>query len=74
MNLGAAYVGLRRYQEALEAEKQAIRLKPDDVKAHYNLGVAYWSLGDRGAALEEYRILKDLDPSLAGGLFGLLYP
>jgi tetratricopeptide (TPR) repeat protein len=58
----------------VDAFKQAIRLKPDDAKAHYGLGLAYFLLGDRGAALEEYRILKDMDADLAGELFKLLYP
>ena len=42
--------------------------------AHHILGVAYLALGDRGAALDEYRILKDLDGNLAAMLFDLLYP
>ena len=72
--LGLAYAGLHRWQEAVAAYKQAIRLKPDDADTHHLLALAYLFLGDRSAALEEYRILKDLDPSLAGQLFDLIYP
>ena len=72
-NLGAAYVSLGRYYEASEAYKQAIRLKPDWADAHYCLGLTYWLLEDRDSALQEYRILKDLDEDLANQLFNLIY-
>ena len=72
-NLGAAYVSLGRYYEASEAYKQAIRLKPDWADEHYCLGLTYWLLEDRDSALQEYRILKDLDEDLANQLFNLIY-
>ena len=56
----------------LAACKQAIRIKPDDAEAHYNLGRAYLGVGDRGSALEEYKILKDLDKDWANKLFKLI--
>jgi len=71
--LGVAYAKLGMYREAIEAYKQAIRIKPDDAKAHAGLGVIYLILNDRGSALEEYRILKDLNPELANKLFNLIY-
>lgn len=42
--------------------------------AHFCLGLSYLIVGDRGAALEEYRILKDLDANLGAKLFALIYP
>jgi tetratricopeptide (TPR) repeat protein len=39
-NLGNAYDKLGRYQDAVEAYKQVINLKPDYAGAHYNLGNA----------------------------------
>ncbi len=72
--LGLFYGKLGRYTEAIESYKQAIRIKPDYVEAHFNLGVAYLLiLGDRGSALDEYKILKDLDKDLANRLFNLIY-
>jgi hypothetical protein len=73
-NLGAAYCNLDRWQEAADAYKQAIRLKPDHARAHFGLGGTYLVLGDRGAALEEYRILKGLDATKAAKLFDYIYP
>jgi tetratricopeptide (TPR) repeat protein len=71
--LGTAYVRLGRNQEAVEAYKEAIRLKPDYADAHYNLGIFYLLLNDKGSALEEYKILKDLNQKLANELFNRIY-
>jgi hypothetical protein len=61
------------HREAVEALKQAIRIKPDYAEIHYNLGTAYLMLNDRGLALEQYKILKDLDTEKANKLFNLIY-
>jgi hypothetical protein len=42
-------------------------------EAHYNLGVSYLKIANRGFALEQYKILKELDAELAEKLFGLIY-
>jgi len=72
--LGAAYTQLERLQDALHSFKEQIRREPDSALAHCGLGVAYFLLDDRGSALDEYRVLKDLDGELAATLFSLLYP
>ena len=41
-NLGIAYGKLGRYQEAIEAFSQAIKIKTDYAKMHNNLGTAYY--------------------------------
>ena len=73
-NLGVAYGELGRYEEEIAAYQEAIRVKPDDADAHFNLGLAYLARGDRGAALEQSRILLNLDPGLAVRLFACMYP
>jgi tetratricopeptide (TPR) repeat protein/uncharacterized RDD family membrane protein YckC len=71
--LGVTYDKLGRYEEAIEAYKQAIRIKPDYANVHYALGIAYLaSTGDKGSALEEYKILKTLDAEMANKLFNLI--
>ncbi|UCF81537.1 MAG: hypothetical protein JSV08_03760 [Acidobacteriota bacterium] len=71
--LGAAYGNLGRWTEEVEAHKHAILLKPDLAKAHLNLGITYSILNRRGDALEEYKILKELDKKRAEKLFDLIY-
>jgi tetratricopeptide (TPR) repeat protein len=72
-NLGWSYTKLGRYVEAIEACKQAIRIKPDFAEAHYFLGLGYLITKDRGSALEQYKILKNLDNNLANQLFNRIY-
>jgi len=72
-NLGAAYHELGRITEAISAFKEAIRIQPDFAEAHYGLGIIYLMLEDRGSALDQYKILKDLDKDLANQLFNLIY-
>jgi uncharacterized protein (TIGR03067 family) len=72
-NLGYVYGKLRMYKEAIRSFKQAIMNDPDYVKAHYNLGYAYVLLNDTDTALEQYKILKDLNPEIANKLFDKIY-
>ena len=44
----------------------------NNVDAHYNLGLSYFGLNNRNAALEEYRILQRLDPDKATKLFNVI--
>jgi tetratricopeptide (TPR) repeat protein len=71
--LGISYSKLGRFNEATQALKQAIRIKPDLAEAHCALGLVYLMLEDSGSALEEYKILKNLDKDLANKLFNLIY-
>jgi len=71
--LGFAYSNKEMFKEAIGAYKQAIRINPDYAVAHFNLGGIYLILNDRGSALEQYKILKSLEPELANKLFNLIY-
>jgi tetratricopeptide (TPR) repeat protein len=72
-NLGVTYDNSGMYREALEAYNQAIRIKPDHANAHFGLGLTYLLLNDRSSALDEYKMLKDLDLQLANELFNRIY-
>lgn len=72
--LGLEYAGLDMFKEGIEPLKQAIRIKPDYAEAHHLLGFTYSILGDKGSALEEYKILKELDKEKANNLFRVIYP
>ena len=71
--MGAAYHQMGRFEEAIASYKEAIKMKPNLAEAHLNLGMTHLKLGDRGSALEEYKILKDLDKEMANKLFNLIY-
>jgi hypothetical protein len=49
-------------------------LKPDFGKAYYNLGKTLLAMGNRDAALEQYTILTNIDPSWAERLNAVLNP
>ena len=72
-NLGMAYGKLGRTDDEIAAYKEAIRADPDYASAHYNLGCAMLQSGDKAAALEEYKILKNLDQMAADKLFNIIY-
>ena len=75
-NIGDYYTHLGLYKDAIEAFKQAIRIDPNDVLCaifHFDLGYSYFLIGDVNSALNEYKILKELDIDLANKLFDLIY-
>jgi tetratricopeptide (TPR) repeat protein len=59
-------------KKAIESCKQAIRIDPDYVYAHFNLGLAYHYSNDRNSALEQYEILKSLDTEMANELLKVI--
>ena len=71
--MGEAFLRMDRYREASEAFTEAVRLAPDDAAAHYGLGRTALAAGNRGLALEEYRVLKRLDPIRGAELFSAIY-
>ncbi len=70
-NLGVAYYKLGRYQEAIEAYKQAIRIKPDYADAHYNLGVACDKLSRWQDEIEAYKQAIKIKPNYAKAYYNL---
>ena len=70
-NLGVAYGKLGRWQDAVEAYKQAIRIKPDFAEAHCNLGVAYGELGRSQDAIESYKQAIRIKPDYAEAHYNL---
>jgi S1-C subfamily serine protease/Tfp pilus assembly protein PilF len=72
-NLGLNFGKFGLYKESIEAFKQAIRIDPDYPYAHRGLGTSYLLIGDKSSALDEYKILKELDINLANELFDLIY-
>ncbi len=64
-NLGVCYDKSGMCKEAIEAFKQAIRIKPDHANAHYNLGVCYSKLGMDREAMEAFKQAIRIKPDFA---------
>jgi len=71
--IGRVYANLDNYIKAIEAHKQAIHINPDYVEAHFLLAINYLIIGDKNSALNEYKILKELDIDKANELFDSIY-
>ena len=71
-NLGNAYGELGMYKEAIEVLKVAIKQDPDYAMSYYNLGHIYNLSKDKDSAVEQYKILENLDIQLANKLFRLI--
>lgn len=69
--LGAAYVSLGRWTEAVEASSQAIVLKPNAAEAHQMLGLAYSALGRYQEGIKAYEEAIRLKPDYTEAYFGL---
>jgi tetratricopeptide (TPR) repeat protein len=55
----------KAYDKAVEAYREALRLRPDSAAAHHGLGRAYISMGRVGDALEPLKAAARLDPQNA---------
>lgn len=73
LNLGIAYRQLGRHRRGMQSIIHAIRLKPDYPEAHYELGLVNLALKNLPSALDEYKVLLNLDQNLAQKLFGKIY-
>ncbi len=69
--LGTAQLDLGDYEEALAQFHEVLRLKPDDVEAHYNLGLALRRQGRIEAAIGEFARAIELKPDYAEALYNL---
>lgn len=72
-NIGAASLQLKKYEQAIKPLQRAIELKPDYAIAHYNLALAYYVVGDRFSANQEYETLRTLNPELAEKLRKIIH-
>jgi tetratricopeptide (TPR) repeat protein len=61
-NLGKAYIGVQRLNEAIDAWTNAVRIRPWYFEAHEGLGIAYYFTGDSKAALLHSRLALDGEP------------
>jgi len=70
--LGIAYANSKLYGEAEEEFKKTLKLNPEYAQAHYSLALVYSDTGRTDLALQQYEILKGLDPNSASVLFPII--
>lgn len=59
---GQALFDEGRYQDAIVEFATAVKAKPSWIEANYNMGLAYWTLGQMFEAVESFRKTLKLDP------------
>jgi tetratricopeptide (TPR) repeat protein len=65
LNLGSARMNARRFTEAVPALQMGLALRPDDGEAWGRLAHCQRMSGERGAAVESFRIALRYRPMLA---------
>ena len=60
--LGTLYKTAGRYEEAIQAFKQAISIAPREVSYHHNLGLVYAAQGNNKDAFTTFQKVLDLNP------------
>jgi tetratricopeptide (TPR) repeat protein len=69
--MGDAYNGLGKYQEAIDAYKEAIKIKPDFHEAYYNKGAAYGELKKYQEAINAYKETIKIKPNFHVAYHGI---
>ena len=69
--LGNAYGNLDRYDDAISALREALRINSEDADAWYNLGLAYGKLGHRDDEIAAYREALRINPEDAEAWYNL---
>jgi len=75
LNLGAQYLEVKNYKEAVAALERAVGLLPQRAEAQLNLGAAYRGAGELIKALQAFTRALQLRPDYAAAYFnlGVLY-
>ncbi len=69
--IGASNKGLGKLDEAIEAYKKAISLKPDYTEAYYNMGIALKNQGKLDEAIEAYNKAVSVKPDYAEAYYNM---
>ena len=65
MNEGNDHYKAKRYEQAAECYRRAIKINPNNAITHYNLGLALDNLGRYGEAIDSYNTALKLNPNKA---------
>jgi tetratricopeptide (TPR) repeat protein len=71
INLGYAYGKLQQWDKAIIAFNKVNEVEPNyHAAAYYNLGIAYWTTGQREKSIENYSHAIKVDPKYADAYYG----
>lgn len=70
-NLGFVYLQMKKYDQAIDAFKTALKYDPKNVTALYNLGITNYELGKKKLAIENLKAAAEAAP--AGNKFLAYY-
>jgi Tfp pilus assembly protein PilF len=63
VTLGSSYMKLKDYERARQNLEMAVKINPDESKAHYNLAMLYARMKDPRRSQEEMQIVERLKNS-----------
>jgi tetratricopeptide (TPR) repeat protein len=61
----STYYKLGQYREAIQAFKEATRMRPDDALAYFGLGTAYYNFGQYSKAIAAFEEALRIKPNYA---------
>ena len=64
---------MERWQDSVSSNISALELDPEHSRSHFQLGMTYLKMDDKGSAFDEYKVLKTQDKNLANTLFDSIY-
>lgn len=75
LNIGIAYLGTDRFNDALKEFLKAEEFTPGDPRVHYHIGIAYYGKGLTDKAINEFKEAVSLKPdySEAHNFLGTIY-
>lgn len=71
INLGYAYGKLQQWDKAISAFTKVNEVEPNyHAAAYYNLGIAYWTTGQKDKSMENYSMAIKVDSTYADAYYG----
>jgi tetratricopeptide (TPR) repeat protein len=71
INLGYAYGNLQQWDKAISAFSKVNEVEPNyHAAAYYNLGIAYWAIGEKEKSMENYSLAIKVDSNYTDAYYG----
>ena len=68
--MGYAFLRSNKPSEAVSSLEKSVAINPRYTLGHYNLALAYWASGDHSRAINEVKLLLEIDPSFKSVIKG----